>query len=189
MIVFGEAFLVVLEFVVLEHAGAGEPGPHAAFLGLENLLKLVLRHALGPDEIHGSDLYLGGFLDLEDHRAAAGVLVDLHAVLHLALLVARLLVHAGEFLGVREELPFVEGFADFGGELLLKLGGGEVLVALELDVGEYGLALDDVGEADGFVGEFLDDADVVEVAGAVQRTHILIDGGARVVVADTDADV
>ena len=131
-----ELVQVVLEIVVLEAAGVGEPGEHPPFLRVHlppEDLGLDVGVAGEPDLL---DLHLLALPDLEGDRAQARRPVTGDRVAHRDLVETLLLVVILELLRVVLHLALVERRVGHGLDLLLEPVGLDLLVPLVLD-GEH----------------------------------------------------
>ena len=167
---------VILELVILEATGAGEPGEQPPFLGFHRPAQFAGGHRLVADELDVGDFDLLAFLDLEDDGAEAAHAVALHGVVDRDLVVAGLLVILPELLGVLLDLALVEGLVRLHLHLFLEAGGFHLHVALKTDGkhAELGGHLDDQVEGLG-VDLLLLDLDEFEEAGAVEGADIAVE--------------
>jgi hypothetical protein len=140
-----ELHLVLLKLVFLEAAGTGQPRKPPALARLDHLAQLLLGVGFCALEDHAFDLDLGRLGDLKGRRAPPRGLVDVDHVFHLGAGVALLFVHLLQFATVREEFSLIQRLARLGGHLLHELARLDVAVALDPDLSEPGLALEDVG--------------------------------------------
>ena len=131
-VVVAEFVQIVVELVVLEAPGTGQPGEHPPLLGLHLTLEGRGLDVLVADKLNIGDFDLLAFLDLENDRAetAHPVLVD--RVRHGNLIVAGFLVVLDQFARVVLHLALIEREIRAGLGLLLKAAALDLHIALEL---------------------------------------------------------
>src|SRR5688500_11284933 len=133
--------------------------------GLDRLAQLALRESVRAFENYILDFYLGGFSHFKGDSAPSRSFFDAFDKFYRGLLVACLLIKLGNFLRVSEELAVIEWSADFGVNLLEDFFVAVFLIALDPDLADDGLALEDVNDFDSLVHRFGGDADVIKVTG------------------------
>jgi len=167
---------VVLELVILETTGAGQPREHPPLFGLHCPAELAGSDVLVSRETDLGDLYLFALADLENDRAETAHAILVHGVVDRDLIVPGLLVVIPQLLGVLLDLTLVEGLVGFDLDLLLEARGFDLGVTLELDRkhAELGRDLDD--EIEGHrVDRLVLHFNKLEKPGTVQRTDVAIE--------------
>ena len=160
---------VVLELVVLEPAGAGQPGEHPPPLGIHLLAEVAGLDVIVPDKADIHDPHPFSLADLEGHDAVPGGSIPFDAVGDLDLIVAFLLIEFVQLLGIDLDRVLVQRDVGLDADLLLEPGTLISFVALEPDRLHAELRGDLEHEVHPFVREPLAlDFDELEQACAVE---------------------
>src|SRR5690606_13320332 len=171
-IVGGQAFQVARHLLARILVVLRIPGCPVAGVGLEFGGDLLVLEGFVADDVEVLDPGRLAFDDVDRHFHAVSVEID-HRGLHRHVVLAAVVVLAGQFLLHRVELEAIEGLAFHQADALEAVAQVfflEILVAAYGDLGN-GRALDQGHHQDvALAGQ----ADVVEEAGAIQRTDRLL---------------
>ena len=177
-VIVAQLLQVVLELVVLETAGVGQPGHEPPFLGLHLLAQQAGLHAVVARKLDDRDFDLRAFLDLEDDRAEARGPVPLDGVIDRDLVVTDLLVVFPDLFLVFLHLAFVERGVGLGFDFLVEARALDLLVALVPDGQHAKLGGDLEQQVESRLRNRLAlDFDELEQAGAIERPDVAIDHG------------
>ena len=178
LVIVAELAQVVLELVVLEPAGFGQPGEDPPPPRVHFAAQLLALHPVVADEQDVGDPDLHALLDFEDDRAQArgAILVDPVADRHLV--VADLLVIVPDLLRVLLHLALVERRVGLGLHLVPQALGLDALVAVINHRQDPVLRghLDHQVESVG-IGHFPLGLDELEKAGSVKVADVAVEDG------------